>query len=134
MPLEGDQPLSSIAMADGWSSKVVFRLRKLPSHISDLSDAQTLLSDAFSIPADHITVFSLAEDTSDRWEDPPPKVATIQLKSPPPCLGAAIKSTDNSEWPIRVPGGEPNDVMILDSHFRGMTVLCSPRPDKHHTE
>ena len=120
-------------MADGWNSKVVFRLRRLPAHISNLADATALLINAFSLPTDHVTIFSLAEDTSDIWEDPPRKVATLQLKSRPPCLGSA-KSTDTLESSIRVPGGELHDMMILDSHFRGMTVLSSPRTDQHHTE
>ena len=108
-------------------------MRKLPARISDLPDVAALLSKAFSISTDDIVVSSLAE-TSDRWENPPSKVVTLQLKTRPQCLGDAKKPIDNSEWSIPVPGGQPNEVMLLDTHFRGMTVLCSPPSDKHHTE
>jgi len=111
---------------------VVYRLRKLPSCISDPRDAASLLSQAFSVPTDQITIFSLA-DTLDRWEDPPSKVLTLQLKCRPECLGDT-KANDTSEWSIQIPRGKPNEMMILDTYFKGMTVLSSPPPDKHHAE
>jgi len=121
-----------MVMADGWGSKVVFRLRKLPSHISNPRDAAALLGQAFSIPTDQVVIFSLT-DTLDRWEDPPSKILTLQLNSRPQCLGDT-KASDTSEWPIPVPSGKPNEMIILDTHFKGITVLSSPAPDKHHVE
>jgi len=120
-----------MADTEGWSRKV-FRLRQVPGHVSGPLAATSLLSEALSIPRDHITIFSLAT-TLNRWEEPPSKVATLQLKSVPKYL--ADSSTGNgSEWSIPVPGGKPNEMFILDTHFNGMTVLNDPVLGKHLVE
>ncbi|KAK0645794.1 hypothetical protein B0T16DRAFT_492873 [Cercophora newfieldiana] len=118
-----------MADIEGWSRRV-FRVRQLPGRVSDRPAAAALLSNALSLPTDHITIFSLAT-TSDRLEDPPSKVATLQLKSVPKCLEGA-NARKGSEWSIPVPGsGEPSEVFILDTHFKGFTVLSSPISEEH---
>lgn len=112
--------------ASDWTQKV-FRLRGLPSSISNREGVVSLLSEALGLPLDHIIVYSLAK-TSNQWE-PLSKVATIQLKSIPSGFG-----TKGTEWIFPVPGSLRNEVLILDSHFEGMTVLNEVETKNHYAE
>ena len=111
-----------MADIEGWSRNV-FRVRQLPGRVSDRPAAAALLSNALSLPTDHITIFSLATMLH-RWEDPPLKVLTFQLKSVPKCLEGA-NARKGLEWLISVPGGEPSEVFIFHTHFKGFTILSS---------
>ncbi|CAH0057183.1 unnamed protein product [Clonostachys solani] len=64
-----------------WTQKV-YRLRKLPHHITSAEEAAELLSKALDVLAVDAVVYSLA-NTCNRLESPPSKVATLQLKSSP---------------------------------------------------
>lgn len=113
-----------------WIRKV-FRLSQIPHRVSDRPEAAELLAAALDIPADQIVVYSLAT-TCVRWETPPSKVATLQLKSIPVCL--RNKLTDK-EWPIPVRGAPPSEgLLLLDTHFQGMTVLNDVAAANHHAE
>ena len=116
-------------MGSNWEAKV-FRLRSLPTDIQAPADVSKLLSTALGIPADHVSVCSLAT-TCNKWEVPPSKVATLQLKSaprPPP------RAISDDEWSFPLPGGRTDQVLLLDTHFRGLTVLNDPEPGKHEVE
>ncbi|KAK3346492.1 hypothetical protein B0T25DRAFT_520895 [Lasiosphaeria hispida] len=84
-------------------------------------------SNTLGLPIDHIVIYSLAQ-TSDRWEIPPSRVATLQASVPVPLRGAEAVAKD--EWQIPIPGGAPNETLILDTHFKGMTML-SEEPEQH---
>ncbi|KAI9167908.1 Protein SERAC1 [Paramyrothecium foliicola] len=117
-------------MSESDWTRQVFRLRKLPNRVSSLAEAAGLASAALNIAADHVIVYSLAK-TSDHWEVPPTKVATLQLKGVPDCLRARMM---DREWNIAVPQAPlapPSDVLILDTHFEGMTSLSDVDPGKH---
>lgn len=114
--------------ASGWTQKV-FRLRGLPSRISSPKDAATLLSETLGLPPDHIIIYSLAK-TCNKW-GPTSKVATVQFKCIPPISDLETTST---EWTFRIPGSLHNEVLILDTHFKGMTVLNDVETGKHRAE
>lgn len=114
-----------MASVKEWVRKV-FRLRYIPNRISNLDDAASLLGDALGIPAGHVIVYSIAP-TLERVISPS-KEATLQLKSVP---GRLQQTMTNDEWLIPIPGARaPGEVMILDTHFRDMTVLSDV--DKAH--
>lgn len=68
-------------MGDVWVRQV-FRLRDLPNSVGSPDDVARLLSTALGIPADQVIVYSVAR-TSNVWEKPPSKVATLRLKNFP---------------------------------------------------
>jgi hypothetical protein len=111
-------------------SRTVFRLRKVPNCVSDSAETAKLLSDALALSVDNIIIYSLAK-ASDVWEVPPSRVATLQFKSIPQCVE---KAPDDDEWEVPVPGGSPVHVLLLDTHFRGMTALNDVEPAKHRAE
>jgi hypothetical protein len=111
-------------------SRPVFRLRKIPNRISELAEAAQLLGDALAVPFNTIIIFSLAE-TSDRYEIPPSKVATLQLTSVPSCI---TNDPHCDEWEVPIPGGSHSDVLLLDTHFQGLTALNDVDPAKHRVE
>jgi len=100
-------------------SRTVFRLRNLPNHVRDKDTAAGLVAIALSSHVENITIFSLA-NTSNVWENPPSRIATLQLHTLPDCLSHA--KSDN-EWQLPLPGGKPEDVLLLDIHFKGLTAL-----------
>ncbi|KAL7895514.1 hypothetical protein HDV64DRAFT_95259 [Trichoderma sp. TUCIM 5745] len=112
--------------ASDWTQKV-FRLRRLPSSISSREGVVSLLSETLGLPLDHIIVYSLAK-TSNQWE-PMSKVATVQFKSIPSDL-----RTKDTEWTFPIPGSLRNEVLILNSHFEGMTVLNDVDTRNHHAD
>ncbi|KAK5989024.1 hypothetical protein PT974_10522 [Cladobotryum mycophilum] len=105
----------------------VFRLRKLPNHVSTPHHVAHLLNQALGIAADHVTIQSIAR-TSDRWEASPSKVATLQFKSIPECL-----HPQRQEWEIAL-SDPPEHKIILDTHFEGFTVLNDVAPSQHHAD
>ena len=120
-----------LAMGSTWEGKV-FRLRNLPSDIQTRIDVCTLVSTALRVPANHVSVCSLAT-TCDKWEVPPSKVATVQLRSAPRFPPNVIS---DEEWSFARPGLGPDEgsLLLLDTHFRGLTVLNDPKPGKHEAE
>ncbi|KAH6640664.1 hypothetical protein F5144DRAFT_105787 [Chaetomium tenue] len=115
--------------AQGWDRKV-FRLRKLPSHISSLAETADILSRALSLPIDDIVVYSIGR-TTDIWEVPPFKVATLQLKSIPTLLRDRLAE---DEWSIPTTSNLPIDDLLLDTHFEGLTALNDVDPAKHSAD
>lgn len=61
----------------------------------------------------------------------PSRTATMQMKSVPACLQHAL--ADN-EWTLPIVGGSPSDVLVLDTHFEGMTILSDPPPSQHYAD
>ena len=108
-------------------SRTVFRLRNLPNHVSDPAKVVSLVATALNVPVNHVTIYSLAK-TSDIWEVPPSRVATLQLKTTPGCLQQAL---NNDEWTVPVPDGGPGEALLLDVHFKGMTALNDVDPTSH---
>ncbi|KAK3290170.1 uncharacterized protein B0H64DRAFT_368987 [Chaetomium fimeti] len=113
--------------AQDWH-RIVFRIRNLPSHVSSLAEASRLVGRALNIPVEHVLVYSLAR-TSDIWDDSLCKVATAQFETLPPSLR---KTTGEDEWSIPLPEGAPGQVLLLDTHFKGMTVLNDVDPPTTH--
>jgi len=127
---------------DGIESKV-FRLRQLPSWASTRTAARRLISRALDLASDHVALYSIAQ-SSDTWEAEPTWVATVQLKKLPSLIKESREAT---EWEIRVSARDPardpgspntgrdeNPILILDSHFEGMTVLNDVDPAIHRAE
>jgi len=110
-------------------SRTVFRLRRLPNHVSTPADVASLLSSIVGIPSDHVVVYSVAR--APEIFEVPSKVATLQLKSVPPCLQLSLAG---NEWPLLVSGEETADSLILDTHFEGMTVLYDPTADQYRAD
>ena len=113
----------------GWDQKV-FRLRQLPNWTCTPVKAAGLIGPALGLPVDHVTVYSVAK-SSDIWEAAPTRVATIQLKSLPRIVERSMASR---EWSFPIPASPETErdqvqVLILDSHFEGMTVDqgCHPQ-------
>lgn len=107
----------------------VFRLRGIPNDVVSDTEAAKLFSDASGLPLDTILIYSLAK-TSNIWE-PPTKVATLQLKSVPSCIQ---QNSEGDQWQIPIPGGSHRNVLLLDTHFKGMTALNDVDPAKHRAE
>lgn len=110
-----------------WAARV-YRLRRLPHHITDATEAARLLGEALDIPPDDVVVYSVAH-TFNRLESPPSKVATLQLKSSPSSLQL---DDGKDEWKVPLPG--TLDHLLLDTHFLGMTVLNHVDAHSHHTD
>jgi len=118
----------------------VFRLRQLPNWACTRATAADVIRRALDLPADHVTVCSVAK-TSDIWEAPPTRVATLQLRSLPSLVR---ESREAKEWSFPIPAksthassetsSDEDAVLILDSHFEGMTVLNDVDPATHYAE
>lgn len=108
--------------------QLVFRLRKLPNHISNIDEASQLLSDALSIKKDQIIIYSLARSCY-IWT-PPSKEATLQFRCVPQCLQG---QDDKHSWAIPVPGSA-SDKLLLDVDFEGFTVLNDVTHGDHGVE
>ncbi|KAH8895466.1 hypothetical protein GQ53DRAFT_715140 [Thozetella sp. PMI_491] len=111
------------------SSQRVLRLRKLPGRITRPREVAKLLGEALGIVSEHIIIYSLAT-TYDRWENPPSKMATLQLMSVPECMQ---QNPRGQQWEVPLPGA-PGGTLILDAHFEGWTVLNDVEPSKHRTD
>ncbi|CAG9990569.1 unnamed protein product [Clonostachys byssicola] len=110
-------------------TRQVFRLRKLPSRVRAPSEAAVLLEGALSTAPGSVVVYSVAE-TADRWESPKTKVATLQFTAVPSSLNGSLKAKEWEIPSVDAPGG----VLILDTHFEGMTVLHDADLGTHHTD
>ena len=102
----------------------VYRVRQLPSHLEERgSTASFLASIAPDLrAADNIRVFSLAQDKKSS------KTATVSFKIIP-----SIFDNDREEWTLQA---EPfcGRNIIVDTHFRGFTVLNEPQSFLHTVE
>ncbi|KAK0638959.1 hypothetical protein B0T16DRAFT_235197 [Cercophora newfieldiana] len=114
--------------APGWSRRV-FRLRRVPDGISSAAAVASLLSGVLDVPSDHVVVHSVAR-AAEIFEVPS-RTATLQLKSVPKCLQQAL--ADN-EWSFPIAGGGPTDVLVLDTHFEGITILSDTPPSQHRAD
>jgi len=118
--------------AQDWR-RTVFRLRRLPNTLSTPADVASLLSGILGLPSDDVAVYSVAK-TCDIWEVPPSKVATLQFRTLPACLKDRL--ADN-EWLLPTPqdkGDGTAEVLILDTHFEGLTVLYDPIHTQHSAD
>ncbi|VUC24512.1 unnamed protein product [Clonostachys rosea] len=111
-----------------WSRRV-FRLRGLPNRVGDRSEVSQLLSQVMGIPEERVKVCSLAK-TCNKWESVPSKVATIRLETTPDCLSSA-SHLDQWEFPL---AEQPDQRLILDTHFQGLTTLNDVKEEDHHTD
>ena len=102
----------------------VYRVRQLPLHLKDCgATAYFLASIAPDLgAADNIRVFSLAK------EKPDSKTATVSFKSIP-----AIIDNDSEEWTLQAEISCGQNI-IVDTHFRGFTVLNEPQGLSHDVE
>jgi len=108
-----------------WTRRV-FRLRRLPDDIATPDAVARLLGRLLALPTDHIIVYSVT--TSPYIYEVPSRTATLQLKTMPECF----QSTSNSdEWTLPAVAGCAPAVMILDTHFDGLTVLHDPEHGIH---
>ncbi|KAK0701077.1 hypothetical protein B0H67DRAFT_547600 [Lasiosphaeris hirsuta] len=116
--------------AGEWSRKV-FRLRRLPDHVCTPAAVASLLSSVLALPDGHVVVHSVAR-AAEIFEVPS-RTATLQMKSVPACLQGGL--ADN-EWslPLADQGSNTADVLVLDIHFEGITVLHDPAPGKHRAD
>jgi len=98
-----------------WAT-LVFRLRRLPPAVQDDNDVAELLGRTLPdiSPAD-ISVLSLARTLDDRRGT---KVATLKFLRAPSLLDAV---PTREGWIVPLPS--PEDALILDHHFRGLTPL-----------
>jgi len=111
-----------------WARKV-FRLRRVPYETCTPAAVQSLLCNILGLPSDHVVVHSVARTTE--IFEVPSRTATLQMKSIPACLQHALA---NNEWALQVTGRSPADVLILDTHFVGMTILYDPPPSRHQAD
>ncbi|KAH8897208.1 hypothetical protein GQ53DRAFT_803263 [Thozetella sp. PMI_491] len=119
-------------MSEAEWNRTVYRLRKLPNQIASRDAAGRILCEALGLPLDHVRIFSLAK-TCEIWESPPSQTATLQFKNVPETLRGCALADDN-ERTIPLPGAKDGEVMILDTHFNGMTVLNKVDPATHHAD
>ncbi|KAH7329590.1 hypothetical protein B0I35DRAFT_420512 [Stachybotrys elegans] len=117
-------------MVEPWIAKRVYRLRRLPS-TSDLDSTANLLSAVLgNYPICDIRIFSLASSLL-AHENPRSKIATLSFRTLPPFLQRRSGSNaDTDEW--QIPADSSNSgVLILDTHFLGMTPLNEVPPTDH---
>ncbi|KAI1140104.1 hypothetical protein F5Y05DRAFT_306974 [Hypoxylon sp. FL0543] len=106
--------------------RMVFRLRQLPHNINSSSTVR-LLSKALGINSSAIRVYSLARSL-DLWI--PSKVATLMFDDAVEMESILEEgrspniTKQGDEWRIKV-HDLPNS-LVLDMHFRGLTVLYDP--------
>ncbi|KAK3690388.1 hypothetical protein B0T22DRAFT_499792 [Podospora appendiculata] len=115
--------------APGWTRKV-FRLRMIPDRVSSLGEVASLLGEAFHIPADHVLIYSLAT-TTDIWETPPSKIATLQFRAFPQYLRDRMTQ---SEWRFPLPWVGYRGDLILDTHFQGITPFNDVDSARHNID
>jgi len=108
-----------------WGRKV-FRLRKLPDETSTPAAVASLLSRILDLPSDHVVVYSVTMAPS--VYEVPSRMATLQMKSVPKSLHQVVQ---DCEWTLHMPGENASKVLILDTHFDGMTTLHDPAPTEH---
>ena len=102
----------------------VYRLRQLPLHLDNPNDtARFLASIAPGLgEVDNIRVCSLAQGKLDS------KTATVTFKTVP-----SVFADDEDQWTLHVESFFGRNV-IVDTHFRGFTVLNEPRQCPHTAE
>ena len=104
--------------------KQVYRVRQLPLHLKDCgATASFLASIARDLGvADNIRVFSLAKEKSNS------KTATVSFKVIP-----SLFDNDSEEWTLQTEVSCGRNI-IVDTHFRGFTVLNEPQISPHTVE
>lgn len=122
--------MTSMDIEDSEISKKVFRVRGLPNDVKSRADAASLVSQALglSAPSD-VIILSLAT-TLDYWETSPTRVSTMQLNASSRSLGPRVRP---GEWHAAL-GGSNEGVLILDTHFLGLTPLNDVDEDLHALE
>lgn len=102
----------------------VYRLRQLPRHLEGSSSTAIFLASITSDlgAADNIRVASLAQENTDS------KTATVTFKTLP-----SIFDNDEQQWTIQAKAFSKHNV-IVDTHFRGFTVLSEPQNSLHIAE
>ena len=102
----------------------VYRVRQLPLHLKDCGVTASflaLIAPALE-PADNIRVFSLAQ------EKPDSKTATVSFKKIPTIFG-----NGREQWTLQSKVFSGQNI-IIDTHFRGFTVLNEPQSCLHTVE
>ncbi len=95
----------------------VYRVRQLPLHLENRGDAAPFLALIAPVlgTVDNIRVFSLAQEKLDT------KTATVAFKTTP-----SIFDNDDQQWTLQAELFCGRNI-IVDTHFRGFTVLNEPR-------
>lgn len=101
-----------------------YRVRQLPLHLGDTSRTAVYLASIAPVlgAVDNIRVFSLAQ------ENPTSKTATVTFKNLP-----SIFDNDGQQWTLQAENFSECNI-IVDTHFRGFTVLSEPRNSPHTAE
>ncbi|TRX90263.1 hypothetical protein FHL15_008808 [Xylaria flabelliformis] len=100
--------------------KTVFRLRGLPRSVKSPDDVANLVSKSLGdILAHDVRVFSLATNLG-FGNNSPSKVATLMFSTIPSII--RDKNSKN-EWETIIPGPETGHILVLDTHFEGMTTI-----------
>lgn len=102
-----------------------FRVRQIPHHV-DKESLPSVLSRLLSCQKDTIRVASLAPSI-DSYEIPPTKVATVVFSEWPSDL-----ARDKHEW--RKQNEFLPKAIIIDTHFKGFTVLNDVISSEHVAE
>lgn len=107
-------------------SRTVFRVRGLPNDVKTTEDvAKLLISRLGDMADDCIRVYSLATSLNS-WESQRSKTATVMFQTPPSLLK---ESPGEKEWSVPANQGQPHvDVLMLDTHFMGMTPMNDVAP------
>lgn len=102
----------------------VYRVRQLPFHLKECGvTASFLASIAPDLgAADNIRVFSLAQENANS------KTATVSFKIIP-----SIFDNDREQWTLQAEVSCGRNI-IVDTHFRGFTVLNEPQSCPHTVE
>ncbi|KAI1451810.1 hypothetical protein F4805DRAFT_463413 [Annulohypoxylon moriforme] len=102
----------------------VYRLRGCPIHLDKSRTAELLSRELGDVAPTDIVIQSLATNL-DPWARPPTKVGTLMFRK----LPALVREENgNDEWILPVVGLEK--VLILDTHFMGMTPLNEVEHEK----
>lgn len=112
-----------------WPS-VVFRLQNIPNGVTHKSEAASLVAGALGLAIDQVTICSLAR-TFNFFELESSQVATIQLKSVP---AVVQRNPSEKQWTFPLPNAASGEPLLLDTHFKGMTVLNDVDASLHRAE
>jgi|ERR1700733_5522485 hypothetical protein len=116
---------------DAQCPKLTFRVRQIPAHCLQFHDLTRLLHYVLDYRKT-IIVRSLASSI-DSFENPPTKVATVTFEDRPTALEDP-KDPRRSEWFFPSSRTSLPHNIIIDTHFRGFTVLNEVYPERHLLE
>lgn len=102
----------------------VYRVRQLPLYLEYRGDVAPLLAKVAPVlgAVDNIRVFSLAREDTDS------KTATVSFMITP-----SIFDNDKEKWTLQAEDVCGRNI-IIDTHFRGFTVLKEPQLTLHTVE